>query len=114
MIPVRHQNPWFTEELGTQKKIVRGREKIYKKYRQHHQWQALRGEMAKYKRMIWNLHKEKISNKFLEARGNTKQLYNLVSKLTSTQPLYPLPEEIPSNELADRFADYFTEKIRNI
>ena len=70
--------------------------------------------MAKYKRMIWNLRKEKISNKFLEVRGNTKQLYNLVSKLTSTQQLNPLPEETPSNVLADRFADYFTENIRNI
>ena len=64
--------------------------------------------------MIWNSWKEKISNKFLEVRGNTKQLYNLVSKLTSTQQLNPLPEETLSNELADRFADYFIEKIRNI
>ena len=78
------------EELRPQNKIVRRREKIYKKYWQHHQWQALRGEMAKYKRIIWNSHKEKISNKFLEARGNTKQFYNLVSELTSTQQLNPL------------------------
>ena len=68
---------------------------MYKKYGQHHQWLALRGEMAKYKRMIW-------------------KLYNLVHKLTSTQQLNPLPEETPSNELADGFADYFIEKIRNI
>ena len=79
MINVRDKNPWFTEELRTQKKIVRRRETTYKKYGQHHQWLALREERAKYKRMIWNLLKEKISNKFLEARGNTKQLYNLVS-----------------------------------
>ena len=59
MITVRHKNPWFTEELRIQKKIVRRREKIYKKYGQHHQWLALRGEMAKYKRMIWNSWKEK-------------------------------------------------------
>ena len=58
--------------LRAQKKIVRRREKNYKKYGQHHQWQALKEEMAKYKRMIWNLQKEKISNKFLEVRGNTK------------------------------------------
>ena len=64
--------------------------------------------------MIWNFWKERISNKFLEVRGNTKQLYNLVSKLTSTQQLNPLLEETPSNELADRFTDYFIEMIRNI
>ena len=37
-ITVIHQNPWFTKELRTQKKIVRRRETIYKKYGQHHQW----------------------------------------------------------------------------
>ena len=62
--------------------------------------------------MIWNSCKEKISNKFLEVRGNTKQLYNLVSKLMSTQQLKPLQEETSSNKLADRFTDYFTKKIK--
>ena len=82
MITVRHKKTWFTEELRTQKKIVR-REKIYEKYGQHHQWLALRVEMAKYKRMIWNLWKKKL------VRGNTKQLYNLVSKLTSNPTIEP-------------------------
>ena len=110
----RHWNPWFTDELIAQKKIVRRRGKNYKKFGQYHQWQALKEEMAKCKRMIWNLWKEEISKKFLEVRGNTKQLYNLVSKLTSTQQLNPLPEEIPNDELADRFTDYFIGKITNI
>ena len=110
-ITVRHLNPWFTKELRIQKKIVRRRETIYKKYGQHQQWVALRGERTKYKQMIWNSQKEKLSNKVLDARCNTKQLYNLVSNLTSTQHLNPLPEYIPNEELADRFADYFIENI---
>ena len=64
--------------------------------------------------MIWNSCKEKLSNKVLEARGNMKQLYNLVSNLASTQQLNPLPEDTPSEELADRFVDYFIAKIRTI
>ena len=60
--------------------------------------------------MIWNSQKEKLSNKVLEARGNMKQLYNLVSNLTSTQHLNLLPEDTPSEELADRFVNYFIEK----
>ena len=111
---VRHQNPWFSKELRTQKKIVRRRETIYKKYGQHCQWLTLRGERTKYKEMIWNSQKEKLSNKVLEARGNMKQLYILVSNLTSTQKLNPLPDDTPSEELAVRFADYFIAKIRTI
>ena len=48
-ITVRHINPCFTKEVRTQKKTVRRRETIYKKYGQHHQWLALRGERTKYK-----------------------------------------------------------------
>ena len=113
-ITVRHQNPWFTEELRTQKKIVRRMETIYKKYGQNHQWLALRGERTKYKQMIWNSWKEKLSNGVLDARGNTKQLYNLVSNLTNNQQLNPLTEDTPSEELVDRFVDYLIEKIRTI
>ena len=43
-----------------------------------------------------------------------KQLYNLVSNLTSTQQLNPLSEDTLNEELGDRFADYFIEKIRTI
>ena len=60
--------------------------------------------------MIWNSWKEKLSNKVLGARGNMKQLNNLVSNLTSTQQLNPLPEDKPSEELVD----YFIERIRAI
>ena len=95
-ITVRQQNPWFTKELKTQKKIERRRETICKKYGQHHQWLALRGERTKFKQIIWNSWKEKLCNKVLETRGNTKQLYNLVINLTSTQQLNPLSKGIPS------------------
>ena len=64
--------------------------------------------------MIWNSQKEKLSNKVLEARGNMIQLYNLVSNLISIPKLSPLPEDTPSEEPADRFADYFIQKIRTI
>ena len=64
--------------------------------------------------MIWNSWKEKLSNKVLESRGNMKQMYNLVSNLTSTQQLNHLPEDTPSEELVNRFADNFIEKIITI
>ena len=72
-ITFRYQNPWFIEELGAQMKIVRRRETICKKYGQHYQWLVLRGERTKYKQMLRNSWEEKLSNKVLEARCNTKQ-----------------------------------------
>ena len=41
IITVRHSNPWFTKEVKDQKRVVRNREKIWRKYRHQEHWIAL-------------------------------------------------------------------------
>ena len=63
--------------------------------------------------MIWKSQKEKLSNKVLEASGNMKQLYNLVSNLTSTQQLNPLPEDTPSGRTCGQICRLFHWENQN-
>ena len=35
-ITTRDQNPWFNEEVGHQKRVVRRRERIWKRYKENH------------------------------------------------------------------------------
>ena len=46
-ITIHTSNPWYTEDLREQKKKVRGREKIWHKYRKQCQWHALTNEKEK-------------------------------------------------------------------
>ena len=49
---VRKPNLWFNQELKSQKQRVRRREKIWRRYREEHQWTDLQHERKEYRRMI--------------------------------------------------------------
>ena len=78
------------------------------------QWYTLKKERDKYRSMLHEIKKEKITAKVLECDRNSKKLYDLVSNLTGTKVVNPLPEHNDSEQLANEFADFFMEKIRKI
>ena len=51
-ILVRPTNPWFTEDVKTQKKLMRNRERIWRKYRLQSNWIAFKVERNKYRAML--------------------------------------------------------------
>ena len=65
---IRYQNAWFTDELRYQRRKVRRRERIWKKYKEEHHWSALKVEKNRY---IWQLRKSKnvvMTNLILESK----------------------------------------------
>ena len=49
-----------------------------------------------------------------ECKRNIKRLYSLVHNITGNVKCNPLPDSISDQDLADRFADFFMEKIWKI
>ena len=113
-ITVRPKNPWLSDDLREQKRLVRQIEKKWRKYRLEAQWYTLKKERDKYKCILREIKMEKITAKVLECDRNLKKLYDLVSNLTGTKVVNPLPEHNDSEQLANEFADFFMEKIRKI
>ena len=113
-IVVRDQVPWYTDEVKEQKRRVRRHEKVYRKYREHHQWLALKMERDTYKRMLKAEKKKVISEKVKDCNFDPKKLFNLVAYLTGTKKDNPLPESPSDKELANTFVDYFIGKIHKI
>ena len=66
-ITVRSSNPWFTDEIKEQKRIVRRREKIWRQYGFIENWTALKIERQKYKRMLRDVKTQTICEKWLTA-----------------------------------------------
>ena len=56
------------------------------------QWYTLKKEQYKYRCMLYEIKKEKITAKVLERDRDSKKLYDLVSNLTGTKVVNPLPE----------------------
>ena len=111
---VRQNIPWFNQQVLGQKRIVRRRERIWKKYKQQHQWKALSDERKKYRSILTIARCEVILSKVAECKGSVKSLYNLVNNITGGAKENPLPECKDGKCLADTFADYFIEKIQKI
>ena len=57
--------------------------------------------------------KKHFSEKVLEARGNTKQLYSTINGLIDQFKDNPLPNVL-DDKLANEFSDFFYEKIQKI
>ena len=92
IVTVRQKTPWFNQQVLGQKRIVRKRERIWKKYKQQHQWKALSGERKKYRSILTIARCEVILSKVAECKANVKSLYNLVNNITGGVKENPLPE----------------------
>ena len=106
-VTFRHKCPWFSGIIKLQIRIVRQCERIWCKYRENHQWHAYRNEKKKYNNMLKEAKKNTISEKTYACNRDTRQLYKLVSELTSSVKENPLPTGKSNRELAEEFADFF-------
>ena len=82
IVTVRQKTPWFNQQVLEQKRIVRKRERIWKKYKQQHQWKALSDERKKYRSILTMARCEVILSQVAECKANVKSLYNLVNNIT--------------------------------
>ena len=112
--PRKPQNAWFNDTLWQQCKIVKNREREWKKYGEQHHWKAYTVERNKYNRQLHYFKWQSLSKRILDCKGNAKELFLLVNKLTGSIAQNPLPPNKTDEELAEDFAGYFLSKIQKI
>ena len=62
-ILVRPTNPWFTEDVKTQKRLMRNGERKWRKYRLQSNCIAFKAERNKYRAMLKSIRKTTVSKK---------------------------------------------------
>ncbi|XP_060556715.1 uncharacterized protein LOC132717301 [Ruditapes philippinarum] len=110
----RTQKPWFNESILESKRIVRKKERIWRKYKEPEQFKKFKEARNRYCKEIDSEKKLVISEKILNAKGDSKKLYGLISELTGTKAENPMPQSTNDGELAEKFADFFMDKIAKI
>ena len=93
---------------------MRNREKIWRKYETPETWMAFDVEKRRYNTLLRQSKEESIKCKVVECKIDTKKLYKLISNITGTTKVNPLPEALSDKELADKFANFFYNKIVDI
>ena len=89
-------------------------ERVWQKYKQLHQLEAYKVARNKYFRLIQFIRKSYYQEEFVKHKGDSKALYNLVSKLTGTENTTILPDQPRGIELAEEFAEFFLQRIEKI
>ena len=97
--------------MKQQKKIVRRREKVFRKYRLQSCWTTLVRERKKYRKILFDAKTVCYSKKVEDCKGDVKGLYRMVNTLMGTSSEYPLPNHTSDKDLAEEFADFFMVKI---
>ena len=114
VITERKKKTWFGDDLKQQKRIVRRREKAFRKYRSQSCWTALVRERKKYRKMFFDAKTVCYSKKVKDCRGDVKGLCKMVNTLMGTSSDNPLPHHTSDKDLAEEFADFFLDKIQKI
>ena len=64
--------------------------------------------------MLTSIRTAVLSDKVKECNNNSGKLYELVKEPTNIKDKNPFPKASSDEELANQFADYFMNKIKNI
>ena len=71
-------------------------------------------ERNKYNCQLHYFKQQSLIKRILDCKGNAKELFLLVNKLTGSIAQNPLPPNKTDEELAEDFAGYFLSKIEKI
>ena len=107
-------NPWFTDEVRSQKRKMKNHERCWRKYHHLMQWKEFKAECNRYKRMLIKARTESLSEKIDECNKDTKNLHSLKNNLTGSNTENQMLDAESDEALMNKFADYFMEKISKI
>ena len=111
---VRPTNPWFTEEVKIQKRLMRNREQQWRKYKLQSNRITFKAKHNKYRAMLQSIRKSTLSDKVNDCNSDTKKLYAFVNGIIGRASENPMPKRHCDDQLAEEFADYFMAKIKKI
>ena len=114
VITERKKKPWFGDDLKQQKRIIRRREKVFRKYRSQSCWTAFIRERKKYRKMLFDAKTVCYSKEVEDCKDDVKGLYRMVNKLMGTALENPLPSHTSDKDLTEEFANFFMGKIQKI
>jgi hypothetical protein len=106
--------PWITEEIKQLIKIRRAKERRWKSESTKDNWHSFRSQQ-KYVACMIRESKRKYNLDYLSKHSrDVKKLYEKANSLLFRSPKLPLPSESSPKKLADRFNEFFIQKIDTI
>ncbi|XP_072022074.1 uncharacterized protein [Amphiura filiformis] len=109
---VRPHCPWYTDELRLAKQKKRQAERKYTKSKLEIDKQIYADHSKSYKTMLETAKRDHHRSKIEDC--DSKELFRVVDKLCNPAAELAFPDHNSEDELAEKFATYFDEKIQKI
>ena len=112
---MRSLNGWYTSSLlHTAKRKRKTLERRWRRSRKQTDRVAYRNQCAVVAKQLSDTKQKYYKAKIIECAGYAKMLPSITNKLLIDQHTQQLPHDDDDTHLANRFCDYFTQKIDNI
>ncbi len=114
VITVRPREKWLTEEILIEKRYRRKLEKQWRKTCQDADYHSFVKQRDLVNAMISDAIVAHFSEKVEQAKGDQKALFKTVKSLLNQNTENPLPSGYSDEDLANKFSDFFCEKVTKI
>ena len=102
---------WSKAEINDGKTKKRRLEKKWKRSKRQGDFEAYKEQRNKYNTMLNTLRENHLSKLISNNRGNSRGMFKALNYALHRKVAPPLPPHDDDTELANRFSDFFDEKI---
>ena len=106
--------PWSSQEINLEKRIMRRRERLWRKTKLTVHYDMYKTQSAKFFSMLQTARIQYCSKKVEECGTNQKKIFRFTNSLLGRKTEQVLPKTNSDQKLANDFMDYFTNKIKKI
>ena len=114
VVTIRPHAPWYNDAIGKAKRERRKAERQWRKSKLSIHRQNFVEKKQIVNKLVDQAKKDYYSGRISDCANDQKQLFKIVNSLFHKSKETPLPSHESPEELADRFANFFVEKINKI
>ncbi len=114
VITVRDKTPWTNEDLKPWKTERRRLENKWRKTRLHVDRQAYSEFNRNYSAFLNNMRAEDYKKQIDDNKEDPKGLFRVINNALHKNKENPMPPHLTNHELADKFIDFFDNKIKDL
>ena len=113
VVTIRPEAPWYNSNLAEEKRLKRKYERKYNKSKLAVDRELYCHQRDKYNNLLNTTKQDYFKNK-IESATSTKELFKVCNNLLNRTNENVLPSHSCATELANRFVNYFGDKIKSI
>ena len=113
VVTIRPETPWYNSNLAEEKRLKRKYERKYNKSKLAVDRELYCHQRDKYNNLLNTTKQDYFKNK-IESATSTKELFKVCNNLLNRTNGNALPSHSCAAELANRFVNYFGDKIKSI